>query len=89
MATLIPVMAGQTPVTTETLRRLTVLGGGPPVWDKLATMGLGQDGSAKVAVLTKVDVTGIKGTRYVATGPVKFNVEARRIWKAASHAVYK
>ena len=89
MATIIPVSAGQTPVTTEALRRLTVLGGGAPVWDKLATMGLQQDGSAKVAVLTKVDVTGIKGSRYVAVGKVTFNVEARRIWRAASHAVYK
>ena len=89
MANLIQVRQGSTPVPAAAWKRVTVLGGGAPVWEKLATLGIPQDRKPKVAVLCKADATGLKGSRFVATGDMVINLPATSIFKEASHEAYK
>ena len=55
MANLIQVRQGSTPVPAAAWKRVTVLGGGAPVWEKLATLGIPQDRKPKVAVTLYTD----------------------------------
>ena len=88
MATQILVAQGNAPVTGDIFSKLTVLGGGPPVWEKLETLGVPRDDRARVAVLISMDATGVKGSRYVASGKVNCELEVKRVWNLTHH-VYK
>ena len=40
-------------------------------------------------MLCKADATGLKGSRFVATGDMVINLPATSIFKEASHEAYK
>ena len=81
--------AGTTALNNEILTRLCVLGGGAPVWERAAELGFQDTGNPRVAVLMKVNPEGLKGSRFVASGDVDISLDAKRIWKQASHSAYK
>ena len=83
------IVAGNTALTGELCTRLTITGGGLPVWEKVAELGFQDTGTPRVAVVTKVDPSGLRGSRFVASGRVDICIEAKRIWSKAAHKNYK
>ena len=83
------IAAGNAPLSRDWFTRLSVLGGGAPVWERSSELGFGDNGNPRVAVVMKLDPTGIKGSRFVANGTVTINLEARRIFCKAAHSAYK
>ena len=89
MATHILIAGGATALNMDMFTRLTVLGGGVPVWERNAELGFQDQGRPRVSVLLKVDPEGLKGARFVATGEVNIDIKAKEIWAKASHSAYK
>ena len=79
----VAVKPGSAGVSNDTWDSVTVSGAGEPIFEKLASVHKIKPtpGKALVTVLTKLDASGIQGSRYVVSGVSKVSIAATRVFE--------